>query len=126
MTHPTPSWKIWGQIASCTRLIIPLLREIKRERFLSMPRSVLPTKRKLRMATLKRCSNFPQNNLKRMKISPATCSSAHIRGLFLFSSIIRRDHQLDTLKQHSHEPDRHERPRRHHQKQPCPSHNHET
>ena len=46
--------QIMGQIASCTRLIIPLLRGIKRERFLSRPRSVLPTKRKLRMATLKR------------------------------------------------------------------------
>src|SRR5258708_38626027 len=59
------SCRLWGQIASCTRLIIPLLRGIKRERFLSMHRSVLPTQRKLRIATLKRCSNFPQNNLNR-------------------------------------------------------------
>ena len=30
----------------------------------------LPTKRKLRMATLKRCSNFPQNKLNRLRITP--------------------------------------------------------
>jgi putative membrane protein len=43
----------------------PFIAGIRLDRFLSMPRSVLPTKRKLGMATLKRCSNFPQINLNR-------------------------------------------------------------
>src|SRR5258708_24948388 len=53
---------------------------------------------------------------------PDLCFTTPIKShyLFFFSSIIRRDHQLDTLKEHSHVADRPERPRRHRQKHAWP------
>ncbi len=64
-----PPFLLTLQIMGADRIMYavdyPFIAGIKRERFLSMPRSVLPTKRKLRMAALKRCSNFPQNKLNR-------------------------------------------------------------